>query len=180
MILDALIAQFQQRFQHEKRAQVCLWFDDKGEFTPLLPAFREHLSAMQPPPFVLLEYDPDTNHGQIWLKHRVYTDLAALGPEERKRQRYVFYLPLSEDRLETPDDKGRTTWSCSQNTVSPAFCGGWGGSGQRCLASCATPESSSRTTLRNSAGSMTGVAILYWPNTWLSSSTSRRPSGSPS
>ncbi|MGH8070294.1 MAG: hypothetical protein ACRERE_34665, partial [Candidatus Entotheonellia bacterium] len=106
MILDALIAQFQQRFQHEKRAQVCLWFDDKGEFTPLLPALREHLSAMQPPPFFLLEYDPDTNHGQIWLKHRVYTDLATLGPEERKRQRYVLYLPLSEDRLETPDDNG--------------------------------------------------------------------------
>jgi len=104
MILDALIAQFQQRFQHEKRAQVCLWFDDKGEFTPLLPALRERLSAMQTPPFVLLEYDPDAYHGQIWLKHRVYTDLAALGPEEHKRQRYVFYLPLSEDRLETPGD----------------------------------------------------------------------------
>jgi hypothetical protein len=38
MILDALIAQFQQRFQHEKRAQVCLWFDEKGEFTRLIPA----------------------------------------------------------------------------------------------------------------------------------------------
>jgi hypothetical protein len=61
---------------------------------------------MQPPPFVLLEYDPAAYHGQIWLKHRVYTDLAALGPEERKRQRYVFYLLLSEDRFETPDDKG--------------------------------------------------------------------------
>jgi hypothetical protein len=46
MILEALIAQFEQRFQHEKRGQVCLWFDDKGEFAPLLPAFREHLSAM--------------------------------------------------------------------------------------------------------------------------------------
>src|SRR6188474_2193355 len=66
MILDALIAQFQQRFQHEKRAQVCLWFDDKGEFAPLLPALQEHLSAMQPSPFVLLEYAPDAYHGQIW------------------------------------------------------------------------------------------------------------------
>ncbi len=54
MILDALIAQCQQRFQHEKRARVCLWFDDKGEFAPLLPAFRAHLSAIQPSPFVLL------------------------------------------------------------------------------------------------------------------------------
>jgi hypothetical protein len=106
MILDALVAQFQQRFQHEKRAQVCLWFDDKGEFTPLLPALREHLSAMLSPPFELLEYDPELSHGQIWLKYRVYTDLAAPGPEERNRQRYVFYLPLSEDRLDTPDDDG--------------------------------------------------------------------------
>jgi len=65
MILDALIAQCQQRFQHEKRARVCLWFDDKGEFAPLLPAFRAHLSAIQPSPFVLLEYDPDAYHGQI-------------------------------------------------------------------------------------------------------------------
>ena len=106
MILDALIAQFQQRFQHEKRAQVCLWFDDKGEFASLLPALREHLSAMQHPPFVLLEYDPDAYHGQIWLKFRVHADLGALGPEERMRRRYVFYLPLSEDRLDAPDDHG--------------------------------------------------------------------------
>jgi hypothetical protein len=106
MILDALIAEFQQRFQHEKRARVCLWFDDRGEFTPLLPALQEHLSAMPSPPFVLLEYDPGLYHGQIWLKYRVYTDLAALGPEERKRQCYVFYLPLSEDHLDTPDDDG--------------------------------------------------------------------------
>ena len=29
MILDALVNQFVQRFQHEKRAQVCLWFDER-------------------------------------------------------------------------------------------------------------------------------------------------------
>lgn len=85
MILDALIAQFQQRFQHEKRAQVCL---------------------MYPQPFELLAYDPAVYHGQIWLKYRVYSDLAALGLEERTRRRYVFYLPLSEDCLDTPDDAG--------------------------------------------------------------------------
>jgi len=55
MILDVLVAQFQQRFQHEKRTQVGLWFDDKGEFTLLLLAFRAHLSAMHSPPFELLE-----------------------------------------------------------------------------------------------------------------------------
>jgi hypothetical protein len=61
---------------------------------------------MHSPPFELLEYDPELYHGQIWLKYRVYSDLAALRPEERQRQRYVFYLPLSEDRLDTPDDNG--------------------------------------------------------------------------
>jgi hypothetical protein len=73
MILDALIAQFQQRFQHEKRARVCLWFDDKGEFAPLLPAFREHLSAIQPSPFVLLEYDPDAYHMKGYMEDGAFS-----------------------------------------------------------------------------------------------------------
>ena len=32
MILQALVDQFKRRFQYEKRAQVCLWFDEKEEF----------------------------------------------------------------------------------------------------------------------------------------------------
>ena len=177
MILDALIAQFQQRFQHEKRAQVCLWFDDKGEFTPLLPALREHLSAMQP------------RHLSSWsmtltpTMARSGSSIVYIPTWRRSGQRSVnasamcFTCLCPRIALRHQMTMVRTTWSCSQNTVSPAFCGGWRGSGQRCLASCATPESSSQTTLRNSAGSMTGVAILYWPNTWPNSSTSRQPSG---
>ena len=38
MILPALVDQFRQRFQHEKRVQVCLRFDEKSEFARLLPA----------------------------------------------------------------------------------------------------------------------------------------------
>jgi len=41
VILESLITQFQQRFDYEKRAQVCLWFDEKREFIGLLPALRE-------------------------------------------------------------------------------------------------------------------------------------------
>ena len=37
MILEALVSQLEQRFQHEKRARVCLWFDERGEFARLLP-----------------------------------------------------------------------------------------------------------------------------------------------
>ncbi len=57
MILQALIDQLKQRLQHEKRAQVCLWFDEKEEFARLLPSLRAHLEAMKSPPFRVLEYD---------------------------------------------------------------------------------------------------------------------------
>ncbi len=44
MILDALVNQLNQRFQYEKRARVCLWFDERQEFARLLPAVRSHLA----------------------------------------------------------------------------------------------------------------------------------------
>ncbi len=104
MILQALTDQLQQRFQHEKRAQVCLWFDERQEFARLLPALRHHLEGLEPPPFRLLEYDASQYHGQIWLKHQVNQvhgqpshGQPSLG---QKRQRFVIYLPLPEDRLE--------------------------------------------------------------------------------
>ena len=100
MILQALVDQFKQRFQHEKRAQVCLWFDEKEEFLKLLPSFRTHLEAMQSPPFRVLEYDASRRHGQIWLKYQIYLSLDALPEEKRRHQRFLVYLPLSEDRLE--------------------------------------------------------------------------------
>ena len=100
MILPALVEQLQQRFQHEKRAQVCLWFDEKAEFLRLLPALQDHLQAMQPPPFQVLEYDAGRRQGQIWIKHRIHRTLEALPAEERRRQRFVVWLPVAEDRLE--------------------------------------------------------------------------------
>jgi hypothetical protein len=69
MILDALVGQLGQRFQYEKRAQVCLWFDDRREFARILPALRDHLETLTPAPFRLLEYDEKQHHGQLWLKH---------------------------------------------------------------------------------------------------------------
>ena len=46
MILQALTTQINQRFQHEKRAQVCLWFDPSQEFARLLPSFAKYLNQM--------------------------------------------------------------------------------------------------------------------------------------
>lgn len=101
MILEALVGQLEQRFQHEKRAQVCLWFDEKVEFARLLPALHTHLGQMKLPPFVLLEYDAAENRGQIWLKYRIHQLLSqAASDEERRRIRFVLYVPLSEDCLD--------------------------------------------------------------------------------
>ena len=106
MIVEALIAQFQQRFDYEKRAQVCLWFDEKREFIRLLPALHARL-AHEPAPFCLLEYDPATSvhHGQIWIKHQIYRHLSAIPAETRKAQRFVIYVPFSEDRLDSSDEE---------------------------------------------------------------------------
>ena len=57
MLAAAFISQIQQRFSHEKRARVCLWFDPSGEFDRLLPVFAAHLEEMKTPPFRLLSYD---------------------------------------------------------------------------------------------------------------------------
>lgn len=94
MIAEALIKKFNSRFQHEKRARVCLWFDEKREFSRMLPAFSTHLAKTQPPPYILLAYDPGLNHGQIWLKHRIYSTLKPLDEKKRRKQRFVIYLPL--------------------------------------------------------------------------------------
>jgi len=57
MILEALVSQLEQRFQHEKRARVCLWFDERSEFARLLPLLEAHIASHSRPPFVLLAYD---------------------------------------------------------------------------------------------------------------------------
>ena len=100
MILDSLVNQLSQRFQHEKRARVCLWFDERREFARLLPALREHIAAMARPPFQLLEYDENLRHGQIWLKCQIWKALVAATSTEHKRLRFVTYVPLSQDRCE--------------------------------------------------------------------------------
>jgi hypothetical protein len=98
MILAALVEEFARRFQHEKRARVCLWFDEKREFDAILPKLTEYLAAHEPAPFTLLQYDPAAFHGQIWLKDQVRRC-----PVERH---FVVYLPLSEDRLDSADPNG--------------------------------------------------------------------------
>jgi PglZ domain len=98
MILAALIEEFTRRFQYEKRARVCLWFDEKREFDAILPKMRQLLASVQPAPFTLLQYDQSSFHGQIWLKDQVRrcpTD-----------HRFVLYLPLAEDRLDSADSNG--------------------------------------------------------------------------
>jgi len=106
MILESLVSQFEQRFQHEKRAHVCLWFDEKQEFTRLLPALQSHLAERKPPPFILLEYDATKRQGQVWLKYRMYQLLSAASADERHRLRFVLYLPFSEDRLDASEEEG--------------------------------------------------------------------------
>ena len=98
MILGALVEEFARRFQHEKRTRVCLWFDEKREFDALLPKLNEYLTTHQPAPFKLLQYEPAAFHGQLWLKDQV----RRCPPD----QHFVVYLPLAEDRLDSPDENG--------------------------------------------------------------------------
>ena len=98
MILAALIDDFARRFQHEKRARVCLWFDEKREFDAVLPKLHQQLASVQPSPFTLLQYEQSAFHGQIWLKDQIRRCPAD--------HRFVIYLPLAEDRLDSPDSNG--------------------------------------------------------------------------
>src|SRR5688572_22770636 len=98
MILEALVSQIEQRFQHEKRARVCLWFDERGEFARLLPLLDAHVASRSKPPFVLLAYDKVQRHGQIWLKHQVHQRLEAADAAGRASLRFVIYVPLPEER----------------------------------------------------------------------------------
>ena len=103
MILEALVSQIEQRFQHEKRARVCLWFDERQEFRRILPSLESHVASRPAQPFVLLAYDEQRRHGQIWLKRQVYRRLEAASPAELKSLRFVIYVPFSEDRLDATD-----------------------------------------------------------------------------
>jgi len=101
MLADAFVNQIQQRFSHEKRARVCLWFDPQAEFERLLPAIEGHLAKQERPPFHLLAYDPKSKHGQLWLKRRIWEQ------REEGEARFVLHLPLPEERLNGPDERGR-------------------------------------------------------------------------
>jgi hypothetical protein len=102
MILQALITQIQQRFSHEKRARVCLWFDPQGEFERLLPALASHLGQMKKSPFHLLAYDPKEKRGQLWVRRQEW-----LASQAQPGGKFLIYLPLGEERLDSPDEKGR-------------------------------------------------------------------------
>lgn len=106
MILEELISQIRQRFSWEKRARVCLWFDEHQEFERLMPFLQQALAALDPAPFQLLAYNEREFQGQLWLKGRVWEGLAETPPEGQESFRYLFYLPLSEDRLDSPDEMG--------------------------------------------------------------------------
>lgn len=106
MILEALVAQIVQRFQHEKRANVCLWFDPAREFVRLLPGLRDHLASLATPPFELNEYDEGACRGQVWLKQRVHSELARLPSTDRQQRRFLMYFPLAEECLDSPDERG--------------------------------------------------------------------------
>jgi len=97
------MSQLEQRFQHEKRARVCLWFDERSEFGRLLPLLATHVNSRAKPPFVLLAYDKTQRHGQIWLKYQVHRQIEAANPAERAALRFVVYVPLPEERLDATD-----------------------------------------------------------------------------
>lgn len=107
MILDALIQQFKQRFDFEKRARVCLWFDERREFVSLLPAFARHVESTAPS-VRLLVYDEALCHGQIWMRRQIALALDAASEEEAKALRFVLYLPFPEDAVGGPPGKGTT------------------------------------------------------------------------
>ena len=98
MILDALVNQLAQSFRHEKRARICLWFDERREFVRLLPSLHEHLVSMTQAPFRLIEYDKDKRHGQIWLKYQIWRAHDAAGSAQNEHLRFAIYVPFSEDR----------------------------------------------------------------------------------
>lgn len=102
MLSTSFITQIQQRFSHEKRARVCLWFDPASEFARLLPVFSHHLAEMKSPPFRLLEYDRSQKHGQLWLKRQVWLAL-----KDDPKARFVIHLPFPEERMSSPDENGK-------------------------------------------------------------------------
>jgi len=92
MILEALAGQVAQRFDYEKRASVCLWFDPNAEFYPLTTALRAWLPRQAAPPFALIAYDAGASRGQLWIKRKVQQIRAA-----DAEARVLVYLPLAED-----------------------------------------------------------------------------------
>ena len=179
MILDALVIQLAHRFRHEKRARVCLWFDERREFVRLLPALREHLAAMAQPPFRLLEYDEEQRHGQVWLKCQIWRTLVAADPAEYKHLRFVTYLPLSEDRPERAARMEMRRSICSSNTVSPASSGASMESARRSSAFSGKPGSRCLSNPPSSVGCTKAVRTRRSPSTLRSLSIDPRISGTP-
>ena len=109
--------------------KVCRWFDEKLEFAGLLPSLISHLQRMKEPPFILLEYDAASRHGQIWLKYQIHQLLSqAANAEERGRLRFVLYIPLAESAwtLLRRRETAAPASIFSRNTARAGCCGGLG------------------------------------------------------
>jgi hypothetical protein len=88
MILDALV---NQPNQHDKRAQVCLWCDERQEFGRLLDG---RLGSMIHAPFRLSRNDAEEGHGQIWIKHQIYQRTGYASHSGKKSRGCRGRLPL--------------------------------------------------------------------------------------
>ena len=125
MILQALIDQILQRFQHEKRAQVCLWFDEKQEFRRLIPEFKQYLQENEETLFCLLDYSSEEGRGQIGIKHRIFKERSGLSPEERGKKSDLSYMcPSRKSGWKALMKKETITLNSSWSTRWPASCGG--------------------------------------------------------
>lgn len=86
--------------------RIALWFDEKREFERLLPSFETYLRNQTVLPFVLLCYEEEPGHGQLWIKHEIHWAPRQLPPTERDARRYVLYLPFPPERLDGPEEEG--------------------------------------------------------------------------
>ena len=88
MVLDALVNQLNQ---HDKRAQVCLWFDERQELGRLLDG---HLGSMIHAPFRLSRNDAEEGHGQLWIKHQIHQRTGYVSHPHEKSMGCRGRLPL--------------------------------------------------------------------------------------
>ena len=89
MILDWLLKDLIDLFARDSRASVALWFDGHAEFSHLLPAIEKSLAEQG---LCLLAYQPEKNHGALWLKWAV-----EMGPGRGKK--VILWMPFDRGDL---------------------------------------------------------------------------------